>query len=48
MSNDSSFLGIQGSIPETLLTETDYSCLQEPTESTMNWESAWIDIGGEG
>jgi hypothetical protein len=48
MSTDSSFLSIQGSMPENLVTETDYSCLQEPTESTLNWEAAWIDIGGEG
>lgn len=46
MSNDSSFLGNQGSIPENNLNDADFSCHPEPMEST--WESAWIDIGGEG
>jgi hypothetical protein len=46
MSNDSPFLDNQASIPETILSEMDFGCHPEAIESP--WESAWIDIGGEG
>jgi len=47
MSHDTCILGTQGSVPESILAEADHSCHQEPAEMAT-WESAWIDIGGEG
>ena len=46
MSNDHGILTASGTVSESILTEADYTCLQEPAECA--WESAWIDIGGEG
>jgi hypothetical protein len=47
MSHDSCILGNQGTVPDSILAEADFACHQEAAE-IVTWESAWIDIGGEG
>ena len=47
MFNDGSLIANTPASP-VILAESDHSGLEEQNEGILTWESAWIDIGGEG
>jgi hypothetical protein len=48
MFNDRSFLAMNNPDTAAVLADADHAALEEQNESMLTWESAWIDIGGEG